>query len=382
LIELEDGVRERTWMQRLYDSRTFLPLVVFLTITVVLSEVFILSEAFEAFYDFSRSHEDWELDEYVLAMVAGLLGGLAGLITLVFRDNRRVTEANSRLRDLIIAREEQRRFEVETRKMLAERDRLSAIGVMAGGFAHNFNNLLVPMLGLSRSVRSDLPEGSDLQQDMDIVIEAATQAQTLVDTVLSQARSPEGAGVVPLREAIQNVVALARASMPSKLKIEVEHIGDVPDVPVSDGAVGAALLNLVNNSRDAYGENGGLILIGAERQRLRAPRLVSGDLLTEGAYLVLSVTDRAGGMSEKVRSSALTPFFTTKSAGVGSGLGLFTVVSFAQKHLGGVMIETEAGTGTRVDIMLRLKADNSGLEIDTSDDLLAGSRTDADRTPD
>ncbi len=359
MIEIEDVSAPRSRLRRLAASRYFYPVVVFLLLTLVMASVLVWFDLFEWLYDFSRSHEDWELDEIMLSIAAGMVAALVSLTVLVFRDNRTANAVNHRLRELVLAQEEQRRFEVETRKIIAERDRLSAIGTMAGGFAHNFNNLLLPILGLGQSVLDDLDSKDPLRRDMNVIVDAARQAKVLVDTVLSQARAPEEGRSATLSDALRNAAALARASLPPRQRLEVEDAGEVAGIMVPDSSLGAALLNLVGNARDAYGDRDGTILIETRRQTYRAPRLVGGTLIESGKYLVVSVADRAGGMSPETAGRALTPFFTTKAAGVGTGLGLHNVATFAKRYRGGVDIVTEAGIGTRVDILLRLAGDGA-----------------------
>lgn len=360
MIETEDVSATGSRLRRLAASRYFYPAVIFVLLTLVLVTGLSWFDFFEWLYDFSRRHESWELDEILLSGVAALVAATVSLTILVIRDNRALRVMNHRLREMVLAQEEQRRFEVETRKIIAERDRLSAIGTMAGGFAHNFNNLLLPILGLGQSVLDDLGEKDPLRRDMSVIVDAARQAKVLVDTVLSQARAPEEGRSATLSDALRNAAALARASLPSRQRLEVEDAGEVAMTMVPDSSLGAALLNLVGNSRDAYGEREGTILIETRRQIYRAPRLVGGTLIESGVYLAVSVGDRAGGMSPETAGRALTPFFTTKAAGVGTGLGLHNVATFARRYRGGVDIVTEAGIGTRVDILLRL-ADDGGL---------------------
>jgi signal transduction histidine kinase len=373
MTETEEQTASAAPPRRLVSERYLHSIVVFVVLTVVFSGVLIAFDLFEWFYEFSRQHEDWELDEIVLSAVAALFAAVISLVLLVRRDIRSSAAVNRRLRELVASHEEQRRFEVETRRIIAERDRLSAIGTMAGGFAHNFNNLLLPVLGLSQSVLDDLDETDPLRRDMAVIVDAARQAKVLVDTVLSQARAPEEGNNVRLSEALRNAAALARASLPSRQRLEVEVAADATGIEVPDSSLGAALLNLIGNARDAYGDRQGIILIETGRLTLRAPRLVGGTLVRSGDYLGVSVVDRAGGMSPETASKALTPFFTTKAAGVGTGLGLHNVATFARRYGGGVEILSEAGIGTRVEILLRLSADG-GLEATETEWTVAENR--------
>tara|TARA_R110000787_G_scaffold16622_38_gene51260 strand:+ start:38788 stop:39852 length:1065 start_codon:yes stop_codon:yes gene_type:complete len=302
---------------------------------------------------------EWGFGNGVLVLLPVVSAGLLSLLLNLFLDNRYLRRAFQFQQDTMEVLEEQKRFQIEAQQVVAERDRLSAIGTMAGGFAHNFNNLLLPILGLSQSVQDDLPEKSPLREDMGVIISAARQAKSLVDAILSQARTPDAGEEETLAHALHSAATLARAALSSRLRLEVtDSADDVGTVIVPVSSLEAALLNLIANARDAYGEKEGTISLRAVVETLRGPRLVSGNLLSPGRYLDVSVTDKAGGMSRDVQAKALTPFYTTKSADVGTGLGLHTVMIFARDHEGSVEITSEEGIGTRVDILLRIADDN------------------------
>ncbi|MRG71421.1 hypothetical protein GH722_06565 [Alphaproteobacteria bacterium HT1-32] len=301
----------------------------------------------------------WSFGNGVLVLLPVVAAGLLSLLLNLFLDNRYLRQAFEFQQDTMEVLEEQKRFQIEAQQVVAERDRLSAIGTMAGGFAHNFNNLLLPILGLSQSVQDDLPETSPLREDMGVIISAARQAKSLVDAILSQARTPDKGEEETLAHALHSAAALARAALSSRLQLEIDEPADVAGtVIVPASSLEAALLNLIANARDAYGEKEGTITLRAVVRRLQGPRLVSGNLLSPGRYLDVSVADKAGGMAREVQAKALTPFFTTKSADVGTGLGLHTVMIFARDHGGSVEITSEEGIGTRVNVLLRITEDN------------------------
>jgi len=238
---------------------------------------------------------------------------------------------------------------------LRQAQKMEAVGTLAGGVAHEFNNLLQAVLGYTRFAMSSIGEGHPAQADLQIVVSAAERAALLTQQLLSFSRREPGE-LVPLdvNVAIHELVAMLRPLIGEQIAIELaldEGLGMISADPVQ---VQQMLMNLCINARDAMPQ-GGKITISS-----RDLMIDEVDSMTPvpraGRYLALSVSDTGCGMSPEVKQKIFEPFFTTKPVGKGTGLGLAMVYSSVQHHAGGILVESEEGIGTRFTIYLPLTA--------------------------
>lgn len=233
---------------------------------------------------------------------------------------------------------------------LRQAQRLEAMGQLTGGIAHDFNNLLAVVLGNLRLIEGmsrTTPELSELVSD---ALEATRSGADLVRRLLAFGRSqPLQPEPTLISELVRGVSRLIARTLGEAIIMDLDVADDVWNASVDRNQLEASLLNLAINARDAM-PNGGRLKIMARNVIIDAQ--TSGDApgVASGPYVILAVSDNGVGMSPEVRRSAVQPFFTTKPAGCGSGLGLSIVYGFVRQSGGNLRIDTASGEGTTVTL--------------------------------
>ena len=259
-------------------------------------------------------------------------------------------EANSRLRAEI----EQHR---STEATLRQAQKMEALGQITGGIAHDFNNLLTVITGNLDLIRRRAPENEVVQRLATAATHAAKRGADLTGSLLSFARKqalhPE---LVDVNALVRDFAQLLRRAAGETVTLELDLAAD-PSASYADAAhFQSALLNLVINARDAM-PGGGRLSISTRNISLH--ETVGDDVK---AAIVVRVSDTGTGMAPGVAARAFEPFFTTKDVGKGSGLGLSQVYGFARQSGGYATIESQAGEGTSVSLVL--PARGAGAAVD------------------
>ncbi|HEY8381282.1 MAG TPA: PAS domain-containing protein [Microvirga sp.] len=231
---------------------------------------------------------------------------------------------------------------------LRQSQKMEAMGQLTGGVAHDFNNLLTPIIGsLDLLVRRSV--GSERERRLiDGALQSAERAKTLVQRLLAFARrQPLQPVAVDLVSLVHSMAGLIGSTLGPQIDMRVQIEPDLPPAVADPNQLEMALLNLAVNARDAMPE-GGALTIGAARASVRG----RSSELKQGHYVRLSVRDTGMGMDEATRARAIEPFFSTKGIGKGTGLGLSMVHGLAAQLGGGLMIESQPGEGTTVELWL------------------------------
>ena len=243
--------------------------------------------------------------------------------------------------------------ELEAR--LLEAQKMESIGTLAGGVAHDFNNVLAAILGNLAIAREDLGPGHPVQQHLSMVQQAATRARSLVQQILTFSRRlPQEREVQPLAPLVAEALALLRATLPASVRLEA-HLSVQPlAAEVDAGQIQQVVLNLCNNAWQALPAQ-----IGRIDVHLEAVTIAEGDTAAgtppPGRYARLSVVDDGSGMDEATRTRIFEPFFTTKPVGQGTGLGLAVVHGIVAASGGHIAVNSAPGLGTRIDVHLPLR---------------------------
>ena len=229
-------------------------------------------------------------------------------------------------------RAERERQELE--QQLARTQKLESLGSLAGGVAHDMNNVLGAIMGLA-SIHEELaPAGSRMQKSMDTILKACTRGRTLVKGLLGFARQGlEEIRRLDLNEVIQEQVALLERTIPANVHLEVDLVPGLRPIQGDAASLSHVLMNLCVNALDAMPTGGTLSLRTLELDPDSA---------------CLEVEDTGCGMSTEVLEKAMDPFFTTKAQGKGTGLGLAIVYGTVKAHHGRVELTSTPGAGTRV----------------------------------
>ena len=231
---------------------------------------------------------------------------------------------------------------------LRDAQRLEAVGQLAGGVAHDFNNLIAVIANYAAFVRKELPDGSRAAGDVDQIVSAAKRASELTRRLLLFSRRQSGTPeVISVRRVVEGVETVLGQTLGAGVELAVECDERLWDVEADRSQLEQVLMNLAVNAREAMPE-GGTLRIEARNDVLRGD--VEPARPTARAVRLI-VTDSGRGMAPDVIAHAFEPFFTTKPAG-GIGLGLATVHGIVTQAGGRVELESEVGQGTTVSVWL------------------------------
>ncbi|HEX5306959.1 MAG TPA: ATP-binding protein [Dyella sp.] len=252
---------------------------------------------------------------------------------------------------------------------LAHAQRLDALGHLTGGIAHDFNNLLTVISGNLQLLEAGDHAPGEAHRTIASARRAVDRCSSLTRKLLGFARQrrlmPTAVAVEATLDGLAEMIA---RTLGGGIRLTIDCPPDLPPVYVDPGELDTALLNLAINARDAM-SGGGQLALSVHERHLPAP--ISELDLAAGRYVVIEVTDTGTGMSRDVVKRALEPFYTTKPAGKGSGLGLSMVYGFVRQSGGQLHIDSEPGRGTRVELILPV-ARTSPLPVVT--DVLSGQR--------
>lgn len=221
--------------------------------------------------------------------------------------------------------------------------KIAAIGQLAGGVAHDFNNNLTAIMGSLELLQmaNDLP---DHQEDIDNAMVAARQAANTVSQLMLFARVEKPSLVtVDLREILDDLDKLTKRLIPTSINCDISVHDSGMLVRVDRHQLLSGLINLVVNSIDAMPQ-GGLLMIEARSVCLNQHEaLADGSKLPPGRYAKIAVSDTGHGIPAKILPEVINPFFTTKPVGKGTGLGLSMVAGMIREVRGGLSIQSESG---------------------------------------
>ncbi len=238
-------------------------------------------------------------------------------------------------------------------RMLRHATKMEALGKLAGGVAHDFNNILSAIVSFGTFAYDALHEQDPVREDIGEVLGAAHRAADLVKQLLSFARQrvsePQP---VDVAATAHGVLPMLRRLVGEDVEVELDIAKSPWPALVDKGELEQVLVNLVVNARDAM-PSGGRILVGVCTATLTAELIEArGRALQPGDYVIVSVTDDGEGIAAEVAERIFDPFFTTKGVGEGTGLGLSTVYGIAEQACGAVTYYTELGVGTTFRVYL------------------------------
>jgi PAS domain S-box-containing protein len=242
---------------------------------------------------------------------------------------------------------------VHFENQIRQTQKMEAIGTLAGGIAHDFNNMLGVIIGCSELAMDGIPEGSKAAADMERVLDAGLRAKALVRQILTFSRQSEiEFKPLILRPFLKEVVKFLQSTLPASIEVRLTHGKDDCTVLADPTQLQQVLLNLCTNSAHALSPNGGWIDISLSKQIIVSPQNGPTADLTSGSYVNLTVRDNGPGIERGWLHRVFDPFFTTKKVGEGTGLGLSVVHGIVKSHGGTVYAESEAGSGTTMQVFL------------------------------
>jgi len=229
--------------------------------------------------------------------------------------------------------------------------KMEALGTLAGGIAHDFNNTLVPIIGLTELTLDDLPEQSIARSNLQSVLKAAAHARSLVSQILVFSRQ-ENNELHPLNlaEELDDIMVLISSFVPATIKTTKE-IHEVGFVNADSSQIHQVIMNFVTNAVHAMDGHGELS-IRLELTEVDESLAARQPELKQGSYALITISDNGRGMSEEELARIFDPFYTTKSVGEGTGLGLSVVHGIISNHKGSVVASSALGQGTVFKVYL------------------------------
>jgi len=254
---------------------------------------------------------------------------------------------------LIVAADVTARRDLEDR--LRQAQKMEAVGQLAGGIAHDLNNVLTAVMAHVDLAVTSLPEGTDLHDDLMQAQGAARRGATMISKLLGFSRK-ERLVLTPLHlEKLVAEIGPTVQRMLPQIDVVVSWAEGLQPVAADAGAVQQMLLNLANNGADAM-PDGGRLIIHLEAATPDEKQMAAQEWGTPGHYVVLSVRDHGSGMTPETLARIFEPYFTTKPAHRGSGLGMAMVYGLMKQHLGYVLVNSTLGAGTEVRLYFPVSA--------------------------
>lgn len=237
-------------------------------------------------------------------------------------------------------------------EQLRQSQKMEAIGQLAGGVAHDFNNILMVIIGYCDMLRyrldADAPERLDLEQ----ISTAANRATTLISGLLAFSRKQiMNPRKIDLNRTISDAGKFLRRIIGEDIQFKTAFEEKSLPVFADGGQIAQMLMNLATNARDAV-TSGGLLSIETSLKELDEHFIHSHGYGSPGKYAQITVSDNGTGMDEKTRQRIFEPFFTTKESGKGTGLGMAIVYGIVKQHNGYINVYSEPGVGTTFRIYL------------------------------
>jgi PAS domain S-box-containing protein len=241
--------------------------------------------------------------------------------------------------------------ELEMEVQYRQTQKIDSIGRLAGGVAHDFNNILAVICGHTELALAQLSPDAPLRSNLECVQESAERAANLTRQLLAFARrqviEPRR---INLNELIVNLNKMLHRLIGEDIKLVTQTAPDLGQIKADPGQIEQVLLNLVVNARDAM-PDGGTLTIRTDNVTLDE-NYARSHLITPGDYVIVSVSDTGVGMTDEVKQHIFEPFFTTKEQGKGTGLGLATCFGIIQQSNGHIHASSQVDQGTQFKIYL------------------------------
>ncbi len=271
--------------------------------------------------------------------------------------------------------------DITQRKSLAGQlrhaQKMEAIGRLAGGVAHDFNNQLTAITGYSELVLSRLTDDSLMRQEVEEIRDAGKRAANLVSQLLAFSRRQIlQPARVNINAMLNDMSKILSRVLGEHIELKIEGADDLWSVKADLAQLQQVIINLAVNSRDAM-PSGGELTIATANLEIDKTTAVGTGQLTPGPYVTLSVRDTGAGMDDVTRAHLFEPFYTTKEGGNVAGLGLSTVYGIVKQSGGQIMLESALDKGTCVTVYLPRMMEAEEMPVEATDDArsLRGTET-------
>jgi two-component system, cell cycle sensor histidine kinase and response regulator CckA len=292
-------------------------------------------------------HRPFHLDYRIVTHDTGEVRWVHGLGELTFDAGGNPIRMVGTIQDVTeLHRQDEERRELERRLLQAQK--LESLGILAGGIAHEYNNLLTSVLGNADLALQDLPPGSPSAENIKAIEVAARRAAEISQQMLAYSgRGRFVVGPLDLSHLVRDMMRMLELSVSKKTVLRVDVAEGLPEVEADAGQLRQVVMNLVANAAEAIGDREGTVHISTTAVDCDGRHEVVdhlGERLEPGRYVVLEVTDSGVGMGHETRARVFDPFFSTKFTG--RGLGLPAVLGIVRGHRGSIQVDSQPGRGT------------------------------------
>ncbi len=250
-------------------------------------------------------------------------------------------------------------------EQLRQAQRLESIGQLAGGVAHDFNNILASMMmHLSLLQMKQNPDPDVRETLLELMVEAKRAAGLTRQLLMFSRRSVMEVKALDLNEMVANLLKMLGRLIGENIRLRFDQCDRLPLVEADPGMIEQVLMNLAVNARDAM-PKGGRLTISTETLFIAQERVAGNAGVQPGQFVCVTVADDGCGMDESTRKRIFEPFFTTKEVGKGTGLGLATVHGIVVQHKGWVEVDSEVGRGTTFRVFLPASSKNASDQSST-----------------
>ncbi len=234
----------------------------------------------------------------------------------------------------------------DLRTVNRQSQKMEALGLLAGGVAHDFNNALTAIIGFASGVRDELEVGSRLRADLEEVVNAAQSASQLTTQLLSFSRQRAvQSSIIEVNRSVDEMERLLRKTLPASIRLSIVPSSSEMHVRFELSELHQILINLAGNARDAMTSGGELEI------RVYSKDVVGFEGLNDGAYAIIDVADTGEGIPDELLGKVFDPFFSTKGE-EGTGLGLSTCFGLARQASGTLTVASAKGRGTTFSLYL------------------------------
>jgi PAS domain S-box-containing protein len=238
----------------------------------------------------------------------------------------------------------------EAERILRQNQQIEALSKLAGGMAHEFNNLLTVIISANEMLSDGLPEGGEERQLAAMALEAAQRGAQLADSLMTISRRQDLSVLrIDIVAVVRRMEEPLRRLLGSGIALEIDLADGALLSELDEGQLEAAIVNLASNARDAM-QGGGVVRVRVAAREVAPSEVLADARLQPGAWVVVSVQDNGWGMAPAVAAKAFEPYFTTKPVGQGMGLGLSMVHGFVNQSGGFALIDSRIGSGTTVSL--------------------------------
>lgn len=257
--------------------------------------------------------------------------------------------------------------------LLIKAQRFEGIGKLAGGIAHDLNNLLAP-IRMACEILARKNDNNDLARYIDIIQSSTDRARGVIQQILSFSRGSgdENVEILEPDVVLRDLENIVRETFPKRLSIEFDYNGDLPRLRIDSNELHQALLNLLINARDAT-KDSGVISVKVTRQHFSLRMKVGDKVFNPGAYFSVEITDNGVGIPKEIQSRIFDPFFTTKGKGHGTGLGLASAFGIIANAGGFIDLNSELGKGSKFTVFLPEASNIEKFEESESEDVVSRS---------